>query len=367
MTLGLRYALREPVRFALTAGGLACAVTLTVFLAGVYRGAVHGSLDYIAQADADVWVGSRGSWNLMRASGVLRGSVRQRILAVDGVRAAEPILAALVPAEVRGERRTLLVIGLDGNAPAARPRTLVTGVAVPREEEIIIDRAFARRMHVWLGDEIELAGHTARIAGISTGTNLLVTQYAFASRKQLLRRVGVADRATFFLVKTEPDQATAVAAALESSIPGIAAFDHATFLANNRQEIEAGFLPVLWAVAALGLAVGVVVVALMSYTAVLEKRGDFAVLSALGARHATRFGVVLQQALTAALVGGVIGLAVLLGLQHALPALVPEVEFRLDPGIAAAALAGAAGMATLGALLPARLALRLSPMEAFRR
>ncbi len=365
--LGLRYALRERTRFALTGGGLACAVVLTVFLAGVYRGAVHGSLDYIEQADADVWVGSRGSWNLMRASGLLRGSIRDRVLATDGVRSAEPILAALVSAQVDGDRRTLLVIGLDGNAPAARPRHIVAGAAVPHGNEIIVDRAFARRMRLELGDQIELAGHSARITGISAGTNLLVTQYAFASRDELLRRVGVRDRATFLLVKTDPGQATAVAARLEASINGIAAFDDATFLANNRKEIEAGFLPVLWAIAVFGLAVGGSVVALMTYAAVLEKRADFALLAALGASSRTRLIVVLQQALAASLAGGASGLAVLLLLQHALPAVIPEIEFRLEAWIAVAALVAAVVMAAVGALLPARIALRLSPMEAFRR
>ncbi len=367
ITLGLRYALRESQRFGLTAGGLACAVTLAVFLVGVYRGAVHGSLDYVERAEADVWVGSRSSWNLMRASGFLPGSMRQRILAVDGVRQAEPILAALAPAKVHGRRRTLLVIGLDGDAALARPQTLVAGRGVPSGTEIVVDRAFARRTGVVLGDSIELAGHWARVAGISGNTNLLVTQYAFVSRAELLRRVGVPDRATFFLVRAQPGRAKAVAAGLAEALPNAAVFDRATFLANNRAEIEAGFLPVLWAMALLALAVGGIVVALTTHTAVLEKRGDFALLAALGATRGTRLGVVLQHALSAAAVGGAAALGLLVLLQHALPAVVPEVELRIGARVALVALAGAAVMAAAGAALPARLAMRVPPMEAFRR
>ena len=367
ITLGLRYALREPQRFALTAGGLTCAVTLAVFLVGVYRGAVHGSLDYIVRADADVWVGSRSSWNLMRASGFLPGSVRRRILAVDGVRRAEPILAALVPATVRGRRRTLLVIGLDGDAVLARPRGVIAGTGMPSGADIVVDRAFARRAGVAVGEEIELAGHTARIAGITTGTNLLVTQYAFVSRTELLRRVGVPDRATFFLVRAEPGRAPDVAAALRETLPNAAVFDAATFLANNRAEIEAGFLPVLWTIALLALLVGGIVVALTAHTAVLEKRADFALLAALGATRGARLGVVLQHALTAAALGGAAALGLLFALQAALPAVVPEIELLIGARIAAGAVAGAAVMAALGAALPARLAMRVPPMEAFRR
>lgn len=365
--VGLRYALRERTRFALTAGGVACAVVLTVFLAGVYRGAVRGSLSYIERSGADVWVGRRGSWNLMRASGLLSDSARRLVLATAGVRAAEPLLSALLPATLRGEPRTLLVIGIDSGADATRPRAVAAGRTTPRAGEIVIDRAFARRAHLALGDSLELAGRLLRVAGISRETNLLVTQYAFVARADLLRLLGLDDRATFLLVRTAPGSSGAVADRIRRTIPDVAAYDSATFLANNRREIASGFLPVLWAIAALGLGVGGAVVALMTYAAVLEKRGDYVLLAALGAGDGIRFIVVLQQAVAAAVIGGAAGLAALAGVQLLMPLLVPEVEFRLDPVLAAAALAGAAVMAALGAALPARVAASAPPMEAFRR
>ncbi len=79
LLLGFRYALREPTRLLLTAAGVACAVVLTVFLAGVYLGATRGSLAYIEQADAQVWVGRRGTWNLMRSSGIVPVALGARL------------------------------------------------------------------------------------------------------------------------------------------------------------------------------------------------------------------------------------------------------------------------------------------------
>lgn len=365
--VGFRYALRERVRFLLTAGGLACAVVLTVFLAGIYRGAVHGSLSYIENADATIWVARRGSWNLLRASGLMPDSVREQVLAVDGVGSVEPILSALLPAEYDGQRRTLLVVGLDPDASAGVPRILEKGAAAPRAGEIVVDRAFARRAGIAPGDELQLAGRRLRVVGLSRETNLLVTQYAFVARAELLDLLGLEERASFLLVGTDPRRAAAIARRIEAAVPEISAFDRDTFLANNLQEIEAGFLPVLWAIAMLGLAVGGSVVALMTYAAVLEKRGDYVLLAAIGADRRTQFAVVMQQAIAAAVAGGVAGLALLLALDPLLPALVPEVEFRLEPRIALAALAGAIVMAALGALFPARVATRLPPMEAFGR
>ena len=177
----------------------------------------------------------------------------------------------------------------------------------------------------------------------------------------------ILDRSDGQEVRAEPGRAPDVAAALRETLPNAAVFDAATFLANNRAEIEAGFLPVLWTIALLALLVGGIVVALTAHTAVLEKRADFALLAALGATRGARLGVVLQHALTAAAVGGVAALGLLFALQAALPAVVPEIELLIGARIAGAAVAGAAVMAALGAALPARLAMRVPPMEAFRR
>jgi len=365
--LGLRFALREPTQFALTAGGLACAVVLTVFLAGVYRSTLYSSLSYVSGAEADVWVGRQGSWNLMRSSGVLHGSVGRRILEMDGVEDVEPVLVAFLAGEVGELRRTLMVLGVEADAEAARPRHVRAGNAIPGHGEIVVDRAFASRAGVGLGDTVTLAEHALTVSGITDDTNLLVTQYCFVARSDLVAAVGLGDIASFFLVRAAPGWRRDLASRVEHHIEGVAAFDRETFIANNREEVESGFLPVLWAIALLGLVVGGSIVAIMTYAAVLERREDYVVLAAIGAGPAVRFSIVMQQAMVAALVGAVVGLAVLFLLQSVLPTVVPELQLRLEPWIAGVAIVGAMAMAAAGAAIPGRVATRFAPLEALRK
>ena len=364
--LGFRYAFRERTRFILTGLGVACAVILSAFLAGIYRGGVRGSMSYVEDAEADLWVGRRGSWNLLRGSGVLPASARAEAEKIRGVRSAEPILSALLPAEVDGDPVTLLVIGLAPDARSALPHRIIAGRALPRAGEIVIDRAFARRAHLAVADTLVLADCEFTVAGISRDTNLLVTQYAFITALDLEALLGVEDKASFFLVRTDPARREAIADTIRSVSPQIAVYDRATFIHNNRREIASGFLPILWAIAILGLVVGGAVVALMTYAAVLEKRADYALLAALGGGEAVRLGVVMQQALAAAVAGGAAGLLLLLALARVLPTLVPAIEIAVEPWLCAAAVAGAIGTAALGAWIPARLAGRVLPMEALR-
>jgi putative ABC transport system permease protein len=367
LTLGFKYALRERTRFMLTMGAVASAVVLTVFLVGVYRGAVRGSLSYVSDVHCDVWVGRAGSWNLMRCSGLVPEEISEPLLQTPGVIGHESILVALLPAEISGEQHTLLVIGLEAGASAALPTRIVAGSRQPNSGQILIDRAFSRRHGLETGDSLEMAGCEFRIAGITAETNLLVAQYAFLNIEDLRSLLGLPGQSSFFLLTTEPGHDREVSRTVASHFPQVSAFHRDRFLENNQREVATGFLPVLWAVAVLGLIAGGIVVSLTLYTTVLEKRGDYALLSSMGAGGLACTWVVLQQALAAAIAGCFLGLGILLVLEHLLPLAVPEVEFRLEAWLAVAALLGSVVMASGGALIPARLSSRISPMEVFKR
>lgn len=364
--LGLRYALRERTRFTLTGIGVACSVLLSCFLAGVYRGGVRGSMSFVEDAEADLWVGRRGAWNLLRGSGVLPASAREDAERISGVRSAEPILTALLPADVDGEPVTLLVIGLAADARAAVPHRMVSGRALPQLGEIVIDQAFARRAGIAVGDTLTLADCDLRVVGVSRDTNLLVCQYAFVTRIDLESILGVDDKASFFLLRTDPARRQAVADTIRSISGQVAVYDRETFIRNNLREIAAGFLPILWAIAILGFVIGGAFVMLMTYAAVLDKRADYALIGALGGGEGDRLAIVLQQAATAALAGAVAGILALIGLTRLLPALVPAMEIAVEPWLCAASVAGALLMAVIGAWIPARLAAAVPPMEALR-
>ena len=364
--LGFQTAFRERLRFALTVGGVTSAVVLTVFLIGVYQGAVLGSLSWVEDIDADVWVGGRGNWNLLRTSGFVGRDVIASLETREDVEIVEPIVVALLPAGPVDQRRTLLFVGLEESAELAVPQRVVEGRALPKPGEIVIDRAYARRAGLSCGDELNVAGVPVTVVGITEGTNLLVTHYAFVSGKQLRTLAGLGERWSFVLVKTSNGHPGEIVAEIDGR-PGTNAFDRATFIANNRQEVAAGFAPVMWTMAFLGIVAGVVVVALTIHAAVLERRQDYALLAALGGTKIHRMLVVAQQALAAGLVGSTVGTLVLLVIQQILPHLVPEIEFRLQWPLASAAFGGAVLVALAGALVPGWLAIRIPPMEVLRK
>jgi putative ABC transport system permease protein len=102
---------------------------------------------------------------------------------------------------------------------------------------------------------------------------------------------------------------------------------------------------------------------------VRERTGEFAILKAIGFKDGTILGLVLAEALTIALVGGLLGLGLALALMpfvsNLLAGILPELSVSssvLAEGIGFALLVGA-----FSGLLPGIGAMRLRVVEAFRR
>jgi putative ABC transport system permease protein len=126
---------------------------------------------------------------------------------------------------------------------------------------------------------------------------------------------------------------------------------------------------VTMAVAALGsisLLVGGVGIVTIMTIAVTERTAEIGLLVALGARRSTVLGLFLGEAVVLSAVGGVLGLAVGIGLAQlghlALPSL--PVHTPLSFVLLAEGLAMLIGL--LAGVLPARRAARLNPVEALR-
>lgn len=92
---------------------------------------------------------------------------------------------------------------------------------------------------------------------------------------------------------------------------------------------------------------------------------ELAIRSALGARRTGLVGLVLGSALRLIVVGGVVGIALAIGLRGVLDSLLVDIDSG-DPRAYALAGLCLAVVATAAALIPAARAARLDPLEALR-
>ena len=359
----------RPVRAALTALGVTLCALLTVVLFAAHRSLAAAVRTYPGLAGADLWVAPYGTDNLVRSTGVLAWELSEEALEVAGVAAADPILRAFVTAEPEagGQRATLLAIGYRLPDGLGGPPPLREGRRPQRWDEVVLDRAAADRLGVGIGSPLRVGGLAVTVTGLTTGTNLLATQFVFGDLGTACRAAGLQGRVSFVAVGAAPGaDKDALARALRERLAGTSVLTGGEFVAANLREVSAGLLPLLGLLVTLGLAVAAVLVALLAQGLVEERREDLAVLLALGVSP-FRMGAALLRGVaalvaTGAVTGATLAALLALALDRWAPAV--ALQPRVDDALLTLALLVAAG--ALGAALPVARLRGVDPLEAFR-
>ncbi len=274
----------HPLRLALTIGGVALCLVLMLFLLSIYAGVADGSVEYIRQSKADLWVLQGNATNILRGTSILSTAHGNVLRSIKGVRLASPVLLSLTSIKKDGQLATIFLTGFDPVSSLGGPPSIIDGRTIMSDSEIVLDRSFAKKFGFAVGDTVVLKDGPLRVVGLSGGTNAFVIQYAFASIHRVQTNIGFPSLVTCYLITLEQGARTNdVSAAIRDELPGVEVFDHSTFLQNNMHEMESGVLPLLYTIAAIGAVVLTVILSLLLSISILERRKDFAVLKAVGA------------------------------------------------------------------------------------
>jgi putative ABC transport system permease protein len=269
--------------------------------------------------------------------------------------------------EVGGRHTTQLVLGWRGPDGLGGPGAIVSGRPLAQPDEVMLDRAAAFRLGVGVGDLVRAGDDTYRVVGLTRGTNLLAIQVLFADYGAVEDILGTYGRTSFLVVRVENGVAREeVAARIRERFPRASVVSREAFLANNVHEATAGFRPLIMLLAVLGLAVAGVFVALLTQGLVEDKRGDVAVLLALGAPAAIVIRGALHHLLGVMAAGVLAGFALAKATGWVLDRCLPTVALTF--AVVDTLIVGVVFLvaAVVAALLPILRLQRVDPLEAFR-
>lgn len=354
-------------RLALSVGGVALALTLIFALDAIFTGSEERITAYIDRSGADVWVSQSGVRNLHMAASALPSGAVEAVREVPGVATVTPILYLTNRVEIGDQGNLAYVIGLPPDARAGRPWEVVEGTDLPAPGEAIVDRVIADQGGVGLGDPVTILGRRLSVAGLSEGTATITNSIAYIALADFAALRG-GDAVSFLLVTVEAGASPeGLAAAIETSVPGVTAQTRQAFAAGERQVVRDMATDILAIMNAAGFLIGLAVMALSVYTATLSRRAEYGILKALGARSRDLYGTVVIQALLGTAAGFVLGLAITLGLSGVVPMLVLGLALSVgfESLIKVAALS--AVIAGLSAILPIRQIAGLDPAIVFKK
>jgi putative ABC transport system permease protein len=267
-----------------------------------------------------------------------------------------------------GDRSKVATVYLAGYDPATGrggPPYLLAGRAPLADDEIVLDRAFALKHGYEIGDSVHLQGQILNLVGISGGTNAFVIQYAFVTIACAQRLIGFPGLVTCFLVTLKGGEPDRVKTAIKEALPTVEVYDQATFVANNTQELQSGFLTFIYTIAALGLVVLTTILSLLLSIHILERRREFAIMKVVGASLCFLCGLVVKQALLISGMGMCAALVLFVPVTWLVERLAPEVAVATSCTQAVLV----AGLVIVVGLASATLALgrlrRIYALEAF--
>ena len=362
----VRILFSQPLRLSLTIAGVALCMMLMMFLNGIYTGVSDGSVEYIRQNRADLWVLQDHATNILRGTSLLRKPHEMWLGTVEGVASVSPVLLLLPTVAKDTAAGTVFLVGFDFRTGIGGPPAIVAGKDVADSDEIVLDQAFARRLGIMIGDRVRIRDNEFTMVGLSSGTNALVIQYAFVDIETARGLMQVPGISTSYLIRLQEGyNTTDVAASIQSDLPDVSVMTHEEFLANNIREMKSGFLPVLFLVAVLGSVVLTTIVSLLLSITILERRLVFAVLKAIGSPPRLLIGGIVLQSLLIIGLAGITALIVFFPVRAAVEVVAPQVTAVFSPGSFALLLGLSGILGLLSAMISLQRLRSVYPMEAF--
>lgn len=320
LSLARRNLLHDRVRFMVTLTGIVFSVVLSAVQLGLFVGFNRATSDVIAHSNADIWVMSRGVTYLESA---IDFSERRRyqVLSVPGVAAAQAHIVTFGPwSKPGGGEENVMIVGVDTPRAMGGPWNVTAGRVddLDRPDAVIVDELYLAKLGVRaIGDEAEINGHRAKVAGLTRGIRTFTTAptiFTTIDRARTFMNYSP-DNTLYVLVRVTPGADVAsVAAAIEHQVADAVALPTAAFLEKTRAYWMFGTgagVTVLIA-AGLGLLVGLVVVAQTIYAATVDHLREYGTLKAMGASNAYLYRVIVHQAVVSALAGFALAMAVAL-------------------------------------------------------
>jgi len=316
--LARRNLIHDKVRLAVTLTGIAFSVVLMAVQWGLFRGFSTSTSGLIDHSGADIWVTAKNTAYLEQAIPYNERKYYQ-VLATPGVGKAIKYLVRWATWKQPGGRaESVAIVGCDPDAAMGTPFDLVAGDAqqLKQPNAVIIDRIYADKLDAHrVGDMAEINEYRAKVVGFTDGIRTFTTSpYVFTTFKNAQDYTGIhEDQINFVLVKAAPGvDIGKLKADLEARLPDNDVFTTAEFsrMTQHYWMFTTGAGIAVLMAAALGLVVGIAVVAQTIYATTMDHIREYGTLKAMGAPNRYVLGVILQQAAMAAAMGYAIGMAV---------------------------------------------------------
>jgi putative ABC transport system permease protein len=368
-TLSWRNFINRPARSTLTVAGIAIAIGNFVAIIGLARGIPYAVERSINETGADFVVSERNAFMLIGAS--IPESLGSKIASVPDVAFVAPVLFNFISAD---DRINIPIVGWGKDSFLWEATKLISGRLPTSADKraILLSDGIASILHKEVGDTVQLNYRIFTIVGIAKFESVFNQNIAVAQLATMQEVFGRPNSLSFFEVKLkrpiDAERAERARVAIANKIAADYSVQKTGALTQNLALLN------LLIVAASAISFVAVVVALLGVAntmlmAINERIGEIGILRAVGWTPTRIITTIMAEGFLISAIGGLIGIGLGIIDVHVVSRL-PVAYGLLDPHVTWTLLAQALGLALMvgavGAILPARHAIAVSPAEAIR-
>lgn len=363
----------RPWRTGLTLLGVVLAIAAYVALIGLVRGIENTLMESFTSRGTDVVLTEAGASDVL--SSVLPDTLAADVATVEGVRAAAPELGRMTTI---GESTTSFIIGWPPDAFGLDSIEMIEGrypVPEDRTEKvaggIAIGERLAERLNVGPGDVVQVFATDFRVTGIYTTEAVMGRNGAFTLISDMQAQTYRDGQATSIVVRLDDDLSEA---ARDATIERLSA-KFPSLMVEPTEELVQGYSNLkvatilAWVVSTVAVVSASLAVLNTMAMAVNERRGEIAILGAVGWPRGRVVRLLMLEGAWLTLAGSVLG--ILTGIAVAwIVARAPTVEGFVEPDINLTLLVRAMliglGIGLIGAYVPAVRAASQDPAAILR-
>jgi len=357
---------QEKTRLLISVGGVAFSVLLMILLQGLNVGFSNILGQYLESVPTDLWVASANTGNIMDPS-FLPPTLGQRLKNIDGVASAQPFGMQNITTSVNGKDLAFYMIAYDPSTSVGKPPKVSEGSVAPGKDEIVIDRIVAKSNKIKIGELIPFADKKLKVVGLSEGTFILSTSFAFINKADASEIYTLPTTTNYWLVSVTPGTGVQkVQSRVNGQIPEVNAHTKDHFVQVNVDLVKSIVTPVFGALVVLGALIGLAVIGLTIFTSTIEKAKEYGVLKAIGLKNRQLYVIVIEQALIAATLGFIVGAAIAYALNPTIVSAVPQFVTQLRPFDIAWIFGVTILIAIISSYIPIRRLNKIDPAEVFK-
>ncbi len=359
-----RYVFAERRRAAMATAAIAVAFLLVLVLDGIFAGAMTQVTAYIRHSSADVIVSQSGVRTMHMSVSSLPEDAADRVRAVSGVSAADPIWFASGAIGSPSGRELSYIIGYTPGSLGG-PTQLVSGRA-PGHGEAVVDSAAADQLRLRIGDQVRVLATDFRIVGLSSGGTSIVNTTTFITAADFAAIRGPSP--SYLLVSAQPHVTGAeLRDRIAAAVPGVSEQTRDEFASQEALIVSDMSSDILSIGSTIGFVIALSVVGLTLFTLTLARIRDYGVLKAIGARPRRLAGVVIAQAAWSIALAVVASVMLALVVSAAVTRVAPTLDILVTVSSVTRVAVAATAIGVFASLLPLRRVLAVDAASAFRR